>query len=500
MKCANCGTEIKAGRLYCEQCGEEIKIVPEFDLEFEKQIKETLDNLAKDVASETENENEPSAEDFSVEDSFDETEQEDIEFSDSLKDILNQPQFEWLKRLHGKVLIAILFLLAVLGVCSVLLLKHSSVDTYEYQYEQALMYADNHQMSEAISCMERALALNPDNEDAQLLLADYYYEDGQKSNAILLMREVITLNPDNIEEVYDKLISIYIKENAFSEIGDLLKDCNNVKILSKYNSYVANVPEFNKIGGDYDELISITMKGNTSGSVYYTLDGTEPDGTAEEYDHPILLESGKYVIKAIFINTYGIQSDVVTMEYNINIIPPEAPTINLESGTYDEPQLIEIIYETNAKVYYTVDGSVPTTDSERYTEPLEMPVGISNFSFVVVNDKGAVSETVQRTYQLTMAAYISPELAKQVLLNNLQVNNIIADQAGHIVGRLGYNTYEVKTAVKLNEVVYYILSENYVDTTGNVHEAVKLYALDAITGDVFNAYKIGESQYTLSSL
>lgn len=492
MKCAKCGNELKDGRLYCEHCGEEIKIVPEFDLEFEKQIKETLDNLAKDVVSETE---EPTQEDV-----FQKIDQEDIDFHDSLKDIFSLLHFKNGRMIHGKFLIALVAGIIVFVVGCVLLFRHTSVNSYEYKYEQALMYAANQQMEEAIVCMEQALALNPDNEDARLLLTDFYYQNGDVSNATLLLHDIILSNPENVEDVYDRLINIYIKENAFSEIGDLLKDCNNVKILSKYNSYVANVPDFNKRGGEYDELISITLKGNTSGSVYYTMDGTEPDSTSEEYDHPILLESGKYVIKAIFINTYGIQSDVATMEYNINIIPPEAPTINLDSGTYDEPQLIEIIYETNAKVYYTLDGSEPTTDSARYTEPLEMPVGISNFSFVVVNDKGAVSEVVHRTYNLTMAAYITPELAKQVLLNNLQVNGIIADQAGHIVGRLGYNTYDVKTAVKLNGVVFYIITENYVDTTGSAHEAVKLYALNAITGDVFNAYKISEGQYSLSSL
>ena len=29
MKCPNCGEELKEGYLYCEKCGEEIRIVPE---------------------------------------------------------------------------------------------------------------------------------------------------------------------------------------------------------------------------------------------------------------------------------------------------------------------------------------------------------------------------------------------------------------------------------------------------------------------------------------
>ena len=31
MKCPNCGKELKTGQLYCESCGQEIQIVPDYD-------------------------------------------------------------------------------------------------------------------------------------------------------------------------------------------------------------------------------------------------------------------------------------------------------------------------------------------------------------------------------------------------------------------------------------------------------------------------------------
>ena len=33
MKCPNCGNELEEGKLLCEHCGEEVKIVPDFDIE-----------------------------------------------------------------------------------------------------------------------------------------------------------------------------------------------------------------------------------------------------------------------------------------------------------------------------------------------------------------------------------------------------------------------------------------------------------------------------------
>ena len=31
MKCPKCGRELKTGQLYCENCGQEIQIVPDYD-------------------------------------------------------------------------------------------------------------------------------------------------------------------------------------------------------------------------------------------------------------------------------------------------------------------------------------------------------------------------------------------------------------------------------------------------------------------------------------
>ena len=49
MKCPNCGKDVPEGHLYCEDCGAEIKIVPEFDPEVENRISETLSDMADSI-------------------------------------------------------------------------------------------------------------------------------------------------------------------------------------------------------------------------------------------------------------------------------------------------------------------------------------------------------------------------------------------------------------------------------------------------------------------
>ena len=90
------------------------------------------------------------------------------------------------------------------------------------------------------------------------------------------------------EEIYDLLLKILETRQDYEKMGEVLKKCNIPRIVSKYNKYAALGPEFNKEEGVYDELISITIKGNTEGFVYYTLDGSVPTRNSMVYESPIL--------------------------------------------------------------------------------------------------------------------------------------------------------------------------------------------------------------------
>ena len=50
MKCPKCGNELEEGKLLCEQCGEEIKIVPDFYIELEAQMDETISNIVENIS------------------------------------------------------------------------------------------------------------------------------------------------------------------------------------------------------------------------------------------------------------------------------------------------------------------------------------------------------------------------------------------------------------------------------------------------------------------
>ncbi len=484
MKCPNCGTELEEEKLLCENCGYEVRIVPEFDIELEDTLKESISVMMEDMAEE---------ELKSVQDDF----EEDIK--ESISDYFPDRPVRSHKKKKIVIALTVLFVVSGVAVLSSHMINDYRYNSFEYQYQKAVESAAHNEYSEAVGYLERALAIHSDDLDVRFLLAKYYKRIGQQQSTISLLTEILNIDQTYAkrDEVYDMLLEIFEVKKDYDKIGTILRHCDVPRILSKYNKYAALKPVFNKQGGVYDELISISLKGNTTGFVYYTLDGTAPSENSNVYETPILLESGDYTIKAMFVNMYGIASEVETQHYYISLSAPDSPAINADSGTYAEPMLIEAYHDYSTKVYYTTDGSTPDQNSKRYTDPIEMPYGISNFSFIAIDESGLGSEVVNRTYHLEIQTNFSPELALQVLRNNLWASGKLLNVEGNVPNKLGVNQYNVRTLFKANDTVYYIVYEEYKDTMGKVHDTNNIYAIDANTADLFKAYKVNEGSYTL---
>lgn len=485
MNCPKCGNELAEGKLLCEKCGEEVKYVPDFDIELEDKLKESISSMMEELS-----EKEPEKKEY------EELEEEDLK--DAFRDYFPEKP---IKLLQNRVFLAVIIaaVACIVGAAAIVAFFRYRENSYTYQYEKAVKCAENNEYGEAVVHLERALAIDASQTDAGFLLAEYYDKNGMRTSAVSVLNEILAQKADypKRDEVYDMLLSIYKEQEDYEEMGEILAECDVARIVSKYNKYAALPPVFNKDGGTYDELISITLEGNTQGFVYYTMDGSAPTINSPVYETPILLESGEYVIRAMFVNMYGITSETVSQSYYINLSVPESPVVSLDSGTYHEPMLIEVYHNDDTKIYYTMDGSVPDKYSERYNHPIELPYGMSNFSFIAINGSGLGSEVVNRSYQLSVEANFDTELAVQVLRNNLWAGGKLLNTEGNVPGKLGLNQYRVQTVVKIGESMYYVVYEEYMDTTGRVHDTNNIYAIDVNTADLYKAYKIDEGEYNL---
>lgn len=307
MKCPKCGRELVEGKLLCEYCGEEVTMVPEFDIELETEIRKNLSNMVENMSLH----DEELVEDFLEENSNFQARIRDYFL---LRDNENGKKGRMLLPFFPIAIFVIVFFFIIVPKTKQAIQENS----YEYQYNKAIECATIEHYDEAVIYLERALALNPADIDTRFLLAKYYDKSGQSQSAILVLGELLELETERKEEIYDLLLKILETRQDYEKMGEVLKKCNIPRIVSKYNKYAALGPEFNKEEGVYDELISITIKGNTEGFVYYTLDGSVPTRNSMVYESPILLESGDYVINALFVNMYGIESDVITKTYYID--------------------------------------------------------------------------------------------------------------------------------------------------------------------------------------
>ena len=200
MKCPKCGNELEEGKLLCEQCGEEIKIVPDFDIELETQMDETISNIVENISVD-----EISQQDMET-DGHQKTDAEEPEDAGDLKESLRDyyPGHGF-NHIGKKTFIVVLSALAIIAVVAAgwILLKNSRDNSFDYQYNRAIECAADNHYDEAIAYLERAIALDSDVTDARFLLAKYYDKNGQQQSAILVLQELINMNVDNIEEIYD---------------------------------------------------------------------------------------------------------------------------------------------------------------------------------------------------------------------------------------------------------------------------------------------------------
>ena len=69
------------------------------------------------------------------------------------------------------------------------------------------------------------------------------------------------------------------------------------------------------------------------------------------------------------------------------------------SGTYHSETLITMTANSGERIYYTWDGSTPTSDSEEYIDPIVIPEGNHILSVIVINKHGMSSDVLKMNYQ-----------------------------------------------------------------------------------------------------
>lgn len=117
--------------------------------------------------------------------------------------------------------------------------------------------------------------------------------------------------------------------------------------------------------GTYDKAISVKLTAKSGVQIRFTTDGTAPTAKSKLYKSPIKISKNTTLKYAAFKD--GKRSSVVTKKYKISA---SSPVFSVEAGTYNSAQTITITAQSGAKIYYTTDGTAPTSSSKRYTSAI----------------------------------------------------------------------------------------------------------------------------------
>ncbi|TMI82234.1 MAG: hypothetical protein E6H04_05135, partial [Bacillati bacterium ANGP1] len=126
-------------------------------------------------------------------------------------------------------------------------------------------------------------------------------------------------------------------------------------------------PTFSPPGGTYGAPLSVTLSDTQSATIYYTTDGSTPTTASTVYAGAISVTQSM-TIKAMAAASGMTNSSVASATYTLRTA---TPTFSPPAGTYVLPQLVSISDASpGATIYYTTDGSTPTTSSARYSGPI----------------------------------------------------------------------------------------------------------------------------------
>jgi Chitobiase/beta-hexosaminidase C-terminal domain len=160
-------------------------------------------------------------------------------------------------------------------------------------------------------------------------------------------------------------------------------------------------------GGAYGTAQSVTLNctdplGPGCANIYYTTDGSTPTTSSPVYSSPIPT-SATTTLKYFARDTAGVNETIKTQVYTIDTIPPTT-TASPGGGSYNTPRSVTLTCTDVGpgcdKIYYTTDGTTPTTSSPIYSTPISISLTMTLRFFA--RDLAGNNEAVKsETYSIT---------------------------------------------------------------------------------------------------
>ena len=205
---------------------------------------------------------------------------------------------------------------------------------------------------------------------------------------------------------------------------------------------------------------------DVGGLIFYTLDGSMPDLSSALYTTPLMISDSR-VLKFIAVDSAFNYSPVIVEKYVIDV---EAPItqVSVPGGSYFVEQILELkCNDPEAKIYYSIDGSIP---SVLYVGPIETKKNfVTTLKFFSVDRAGNAESIKTEVYTIEIAKnnFLVTNLFVTCPFNQSELFLTWDDMNPIYRDVMGYNVYRADVEMgpykKLNTSVLGITQ--YIDKT-----------------------------------
>ncbi len=170
--------------------------------------------------------------------------------------------------------------------------------------------------------------------------------------------------------------------------------------LSAATLPAAATPTFSVASGTYTAVQSVKISDTTAGAnLYYSTNAASETPVWNAYSGPIAVDTTE-AIEATAMASGHSTSAAATATYTINLPPAATPTFSLPSGTFTTTQTVTISDATaGATIYYTTNGTAPTTASPVYTGAIEITSSVT-IEAIALAPGYSISAVASATYNL----------------------------------------------------------------------------------------------------
>jgi hypothetical protein len=172
----------------------------------------------------------------------------------------------------------------------------------------------------------------------------------------------------------------------------------------------APAPVFSPKSGTFTGSQTVTISDAVAGAtIYYTTNGSIPTSTSPVYSSwtPLVVSTNETVTAIASPNGY-LQSAPSSVTYTSTNTTAN-PVFSLAAGSYSGTQTLTITDSSSGRViYYTLDGSAPTTSSAVYSNPLSIPVSETVQAFAIApglfaSPKVVAAYTIEPVYAINFS-------------------------------------------------------------------------------------------------